>query len=118
METAFRVLLDDGEWYDIREPKLSDLVAFERHFGVPASALDPVDQVTLGPDGEQIVTKVSVVKLEWVCFLLWRGLRKAGVIGDDVAFDDDFIDRVEDVEIPGADKETTENPPVPELPLG
>lgn len=110
---AFKVQLDDDQWHEVREPKLSDLVAFERQFGVPASSLEPepkLNEVTgepvLDEKGEPVLQITA--KLEWICFLLWRGLRKAGVIAKDVPFDDDFLDRVEDVEVPGAEKEQSE----------
>lgn len=122
-DAAFRVKLDDGEWYDVKEPKLSDLVAFERQFGVPASSLEPVpvlNEVTGEPaltDEGEPVQKLDA-KLEWICFLLWRGLRKVGAIPESTPFDDDFIDRVDELDVPGAVTESTEEvaevpPPYP-----
>lgn len=108
---AFRVEFD-GEWADVAVTGLSDMVAFERHFGIPATALEPEEvpvlaadgSVVLNEDGTPKVELVGNLNLEWMVFLFWRGLRKSGVIGKDVEFDDDFIDRITDVEVPDAEE--------------
>lgn len=97
MDSAVRVVFD-GERREVSKFGPSDLVAFERHFGVPASVLAPDE------NGE------SNARIEWFCFLIWRALRRTGVIGKDVAFDEDFLDRIEEIEA-GDDDETVEDVP-------
>ena len=72
----------NGESHTLGEPKLSDLVAFEKQFKVPASVMDGGDEIYV----------------EWVAFLLFRSLRKAGLVEKTVAFDEDFLDGIESFE--------------------
>lgn len=72
----------DGVVHDVKEGGLADLVAFERHFGIPASVLDP-DDPTPG-------------RVEWIAFSVWRALRTAKVFAPEVTFDE-AIDRIEDL---------------------
>lgn len=102
METIIRVIFD-GETYTIQKFGPADLVAFERHFGVSAQAFTP-DETGKSPD----------VRFEWLCFLVFRGLRKLGVIDKTAAFDDDFLDRIDDLEVPDEDeKDETADPTDP-----
>jgi hypothetical protein len=115
----------DGERVECPEPGLSDLVAFERQFGISATILEPDVTPVLDGNGKQIVDEdgnavvkvVSEFRLEWVAFLLYRGLRKAGTIDVKVvAFDDDFLDRISDVQMVGASKEDEEQAPLEQAP--
>lgn len=105
-----------GQTHEIEEGGLADLVAFERHFGIPASVMDPDDE-TPG-------------RAEWLAFMIWRSLRKAGVIPKEDDFDT-ALDRIEDFEqvlepgdpgyVPAegeevADVDPTTSPPNSELP--
>lgn len=72
-----------GVVHEVAEGGLADLVAFERHFGLPASVLDPSDP-TPG-------------RVEWVAFIVWRALRKSGVIDKELTFDG-ALDQIEDLD--------------------
>lgn len=97
----------------VHEPGLSVLVAFEKHFGLPASVLDAETEPVLDDEGQQVlddegepqVRIVSEFRLEWICFLVWRQLVRQGELPEGTPFDDDFLDRIEDVEMVGAEKE-------------
>jgi hypothetical protein len=67
----------DGQKYDINEVRNSDLVALERHFGMG-------------------LPRMRDFTFEQTCFLIWRVLARAGA--GPGPFDDDFIDRVEDID--------------------
>lgn len=78
IDLQLRVVFD-GEKHEITSFATSDVVALERQYG--KATLRAVD---LGFDE--------------ICFLVWRWLRRYEHIGQDVAFDDAFLDRIEDVE--------------------
>jgi hypothetical protein len=84
MDSKFTVVFD-AKTYEVEKTSISDLVAFERQFDVPASIFSEKD---------------ASIRFEWLCFLMFRGLRRLGVIGKDVAFDDDFLERVESIDSP------------------
>lgn len=68
----------------------SDFVAFERKFEQPASVL-----------GEE-----GTARFEWLTFLVWRGLKKVGVINHkEVPFDDDFLDKIAAIDVGEESKE-------------
>lgn len=93
----------DGEQHDFQPPKLGDLVAFERTFGVKANVLEP--KPVLDENGAQVLDEKTGepvsqadVALEWMAFLIWRSFRRSGVITKDTAFDEDFIDLIEEIQ--------------------
>ena len=123
-KVQFVVTFDDTK-HELNEAGLSDLVAFEKHFGLPSSVLnvetkvvvnDETGLVELDEDGEPKKEIVGTFMLEWICFLLYRQLRKISVIAKDLPFDEDFIDRISDVSKPeNSDAEvTTEDPTSPD----
>lgn len=65
-----------GTAYRTVDGRLADTVAFERKYNLPASVL-----------GE------GSPRVEWLCFLAWRGLNALGV--QPGAFDDIFLDTLE-----------------------
>lgn len=82
----------DQQEYELPEFGPSDFVAFERQFKVSASAL----------------SDEGSARFEWLCFLVYRGLKRAGVLrpDDEVGgFTDDFIDRIQELKIEDADEE-------------
>lgn len=86
-----------GKEYTLAAAGLADMVAFERHFGVPSSVL----------------ADLTVARIEWICFLAWRGLNRLKVEGAE-AFTDALL---EDLEFDGEDDTevtTTEDPTVQE----
>ena len=94
----------DGERYDFIAPKLSDLVAFEKQFSVKATELDA--KPVFDDFGNQLVDAAgepvteSNVAIEWMCFLFYRSLIRVGAIDKrDVKFDEDFIERICDIEV-------------------
>lgn len=68
-----------GEKHDVADFKASDLVAFEHHFDVS-------------------LPRLGGLNFEQACYLVWRVLRRRGVIGGDVAFDDGFLDYLDNME--------------------
>lgn len=78
IDIALRVIYR-GEKFDATDVKGSDIVALERRAGVS-------------------LVGMRELKFEDACFLVWRIMRRAGHIGDEVAFDDDFLDGIEDME--------------------
>lgn len=74
---------------------IGDLIAFEAQFGVPAERLSPD---ATDADGNPIEQEMS-----WIAFLIFRGMRRAGQIPKDVAFDD-WVDDLDMVEEEEADK--------------
>lgn len=114
----------DGEAYDFTEARFADLVAFERHFKVKASVLEPKPlldehgQHVLDDEGNEVMTVDA--SLEWIAFLFWRSLRRAGVIARDVSFDEDFIERIDGVDQAPADAKEADDadPSVPDQPTG
>jgi len=109
----------DGQEHVLDQPRFGDLVAFERQFGLKASALEP--KPVLDEHGQQVVDEESgepvmkaEVALEWLAFLFWRALRRQGVITKDLPFDDDFVDRIEGVEmIDEGEEDNAADPSVP-----
>lgn len=74
-----------GEKHELPATGLADMVAFERQFGVSSSVL--------GEEGEG--------RLEYLCFLVFRGLRKLGIVTG--AYDDDFLEGIEELDVQGAE---------------
>ena len=95
---------------------LGDMVAFERHFQLPATVMEPETERVLGPDGEPVqdtnddgtlrtnkdgepVWKLRILgeqKMEWIAYLVWRSARRQGLISKEAPFDEDFLDSIED----------------------
>ncbi len=95
---------------------LGDMVAFERHFNLPATVMEPETEVILDSYGEPVVEnddkgrpvldeegqpvyKVRILgeqRMEWIAFLVWRSARRQGLIAADSAFDDAFLDKIVD----------------------
>lgn len=70
----------DGENVELPETRASDLVAFERKFGVAWGSLR------------------EGFTMEQACFIIWRGLLRAGTIDPGTPFDESFLDRIDDFE--------------------
>lgn len=90
--------------FELRPAGISDLVAFERFFKMPSSALQVEVRPVVGPDGEQVLNDdgtprleaIGEFRLEWICFLAWRDAARRGLINKDVTpFDDDFLERLD-----------------------
>lgn len=91
IDLALRAVVD-GEKHEMRTFATSDVVALERHSG--KASLRSAD-----------------IGFEDTCFLVWRWLRRNGHIGMDVAFDDAFLDRIDDIEqLTGAPAPLAEEP--------
>lgn len=73
-----------GVEHEVPQMGLANSVRFERHFGIPASVLDPDDPT---PNRQ-----------EWTAFVIYRGLIKAGVFPPTMAFDD-ALDILEDADL-------------------
>lgn len=73
-----------GKKFELGKPHMLDLVMLERHFGVGANALqnDP--------------------KMEYLVFLAFAGLRRAGVVSG--KYTDEFIAELDDIESPEEDE--------------
>jgi len=72
----FTVKLRSGDTHEVAQPPFADLVAFERHFGIPAPKID------------------EDPRAEWVAFLVWRGLRwKQVAVGEF----EEFVDQIDDI---------------------
>lgn len=84
-----------GQKHELPATGLADMVAFERQFGVSSSVLGEA------AEGAQ--------RLEYLCFLVYRGLRKLGVVTG--PYDDAFLDGIEDISVEGADDEEGEADP-------
>lgn len=69
----------DGEKVDLPESRASDLVAFERQFGVAWGRLR---------DG---------LSMEQACFLVYRALLRLGRLAPGTPFDDAFLERIDDL---------------------
>ncbi len=115
----------EGAAFEVPEAGFSDLVAFEKQFGLPASVLDVETEPVIDPEtgsqavddkGEPVVRMIGEFKMEWIGFMLFRALRRQGVIAKDTLFDDDFLDGIEDVSQPNSDVEVVDDvdPSVPE----
>ena len=88
-----------GKSYTMPKQAISDLVSFERTFQVSADVLnDPSQRRT-----------------EHLMYLVWRGMRRTGVIGD-APFDDEFLDGIEGIENTADDDAA--DPTVPAAPRG
>lgn len=99
LEAMIRVVFD-GAQYDLPKTGPADLVAFERKFGVSAAAF----------------SEEGGARFEWLCFLVWRGLRRAKVIAAEVEFDDSFLERIEEIDVPdGDDEEADPTVPAPRI---
>lgn len=88
-----------GVTHDIPESGLADLVAFERHFGLSATVLDASN------GGE--------IKVEWIAFVIYRGLLRAGVFAAGTSFDDG-VEQIEDFDIVSEEDAQSVDPPVSE----
>lgn len=69
-----------GAKHEIPDASLSDLVAFERHFGVSS---------------EIMADEATPKRVEWIAFLLYRGLIRSGVLPKETSFDD-AVEMIED----------------------
>lgn len=94
----------NGETGQVDSIGLADMVAFEKHFGISAAALQPPPK--LNPDGSVMldangepVLDDTAVRLEWVAFMVYRAARKLGMISKETPFDEDFLEGVGEVEI-------------------
>ena len=109
----------DGNVYEIDKLGPADFVAFERAYKVSAAVFDADDE--------------KDVRFEWVCFLVYRGLKKLGVLNADDAvggltpagLSEAFLDRIEDMEMEDDEQEDdgeksgeAEDPSVPAAPHG
>lgn len=74
----------DDTTHEVVALGLGGAVAFERHFGIPASVLDPEDPT---PN-----------RTEWTAFIIYKSLQKAGAIPKTASFDE-AIDTLEEAEI-------------------
>ncbi|GAA2141606.1 hypothetical protein GCM10009760_25950 [Kitasatospora kazusensis] len=73
----------DGKAIDLPPFGNLELVSFERKFQMSATALnDP-----------------SAVRMDWLCFLAYVALRKAGQLLPGTQYDDAFLDRLAELEI-------------------
>jgi hypothetical protein len=93
IDLQLRVVFD-GQKIELGDVKPSDLVALERHFAVA-------------------IPRLTGFTFEQSCFLVWRHVRRGGVIDDTVAFDDEFLDRIEGMEqtdVPFDEEESTGGP--------
>lgn len=63
----------DGVTHEIVDIGLTGAVAFERHFGLPSSVLNPADP-TPG-------------RMEWTAFQIYKSLQKTGVFERSLTFD-------------------------------
>lgn len=115
------------EPFELTQTTMSDMVAFERHFGLPASVMDMEFEPVLDADGtprldpetgEPMRRPIGEFRIEWICFTIWRDARRHKHIASTVEFDDDFLDMIGDVyEVTVDDApESAEDPsmPVPE----
>jgi hypothetical protein len=95
-----------GTEHTLPDSGLADMVAFERHFGLSSSVL--------GGESE------SGQRVEWMCFLVYRGLRKLNVIAKDVPFDDDFLEGIDTFDVKDDDEAEAPaaDPSVPAAALG
>lgn len=113
------VVIFDGQSHEFGEAKIGDLVAFERYFEVKATVLQPTPKfdddglAVYDDEGEQVLEPAEV-SLEWMAFLLWRSLRRQGVIDKNTAFDDDFLDRIDSFEQVDAEEADDADPSVPD----
>lgn len=82
METRIRVVFD-GKEYLIEKIGFGDLCAFEGQFQVPAMT---------------VFRKDAEVQLTHVAYMVKRALQKQGVVPKDTPFDQDFMDRIDEVE--------------------
>lgn len=73
----------DGAKHELPTFGPADFVAFERRFEKPASVL-----------GEE-----GTARFEWLTFLVWRGLKKVGVINHETPFDDQFLDLIRSIDV-------------------
>lgn len=88
-----------GVEYTLAEAGVADMVAFERHFNLPSSVM--------GEDGARV---------EWMCFLAWRGLKR--VMGADApAYGDDFLDNFEFLIDEGDEVAVSEDPTAQAVPV-
>lgn len=83
-----------GENYEIPEPSLSDLVAFERHFATSSAVFSPPDE---GEEREP-------TRIEWIAFLVYRGLIRLGVFEKSATFDY-VLDQIEDFDMEDDDED-------------
>lgn len=74
----------EGVEHEVPQMGLANSVRFERHFGIPASVLDPADPT---PNRQ-----------EWTAFVIYRGLIKAGVFPPTMDFDT-ALDILEDADL-------------------
>lgn len=89
-----------GQDYTLAPAGLADMVAFERHFSLPSAVLGDL----------------SSSRVEWICFLAWRGLKRLGVVGAE-SFTDELLENLEfDMDDDAEASTTAEDPTVQEAP--
>lgn len=64
----------EGKTHEVGELGIAGAVAFERHFGIPASVLEPDDPT---PN-----------RMEWTAFVIFKCLQKSNVIAKTATFDE------------------------------
>lgn len=99
MDTTI-VVTYNGQQFTITKLGPADLVAFERQFQQSAS----------------VFAEGAAVKFEWVCFLVWRGLRRLGAITREQAFDDEFLDLIDEIDMVDAPAGDAGNPQIGSAP--
>jgi hypothetical protein len=94
-----------GTQYQLPTFGPADFVAFERQFGVSASAFQDEENA----------------RFEWLCFLVYRGLIRLEVVPRTQEFDENFLEDIDELEVDGEDDEAVDpdlDPTVPAAPLG
>jgi hypothetical protein len=86
--------------HEIPEASLSDLVAFERHFGITSTVLSP-------DEGES-----GSMRMEWIAFIVYRGLIRLGAFEKTASFDD-VLDQIVDFEMLDDEGDETEEEAAP-----
>ena len=102
-----------GQTHEIGEPSLSDLVAFERKYGMSAGELGEKIEPTDSPqEVERKLAKIRSQKVEYVAFMVYRALQRDGVFEKGMDFDAalDEIEALDNVPEPGDEDDEKEEP--------
>lgn len=110
-----------GVTHESGEFGFGDLTAFEAHFNLPSSVLEPqLAPVTnpdgtpqLDEDGEPVMEVVGEYRLAWIGFLVWRDARKKGIVPKDVPFGQSFLDDLESVDMGSVEERPDGDPSSP-----